>query len=135
MPDKKAQYLVKNEDGTYSKRWFETKSDMVLMEDGSTAEDAIGARAKTVTYTADVGTTWTQNGTMYTQTIAVSGILATDNPIVDIIPNASSTDELKKQLKAYSLVGTVVTAANSIFLGCYDKAPDVAFKIQLKVVR
>lgn len=134
MPDKKAQYLVKNEDGTYSKRWFETKGDMVLMEDGSTAEDAIGARAKTITYTANVGTTWVGSTAPYTQTITVTGITANDNPIVDIYSNSTAA-KFKLELKAYALVGKITTAANSITLTCYDKKPVTAFGLQLKVVR
>nr|DAJ66758.1 MAG TPA: hypothetical protein [Caudoviricetes sp.] len=134
MPDKKAQYLVKNEDGTYSKRWFETKGDIVLMKDGSTAEDAIGARAKTITYTVNVGTTWVGSAAPYTQTITVTGITAKDNPIVDIYSNSTAA-KFKLELKAYALVGKIATAANSITLTCYDKKPTTAFGLQLKVVR
>ena len=70
----------------------------------------------------------------YTQTVTVAGITANDNPIVDIYSSSTSA-KFKLEMKAYSLVGKITTAANSITLICYDKKPTTAFGLQLKVVK
>lgn len=100
-----------------------------------TEQDAeISKKAVTTTYTADVGTGWTGDSAPYTQTVAVAGITANDNPIVDIYSNSTSA-KFKLELKAYSLVSKIVTGENSITLTCLDKKPTTAFGLQLKVVR
>lgn len=91
-------------------------------------------KATTMTYTTSVGTSWTGDVSPYTQTVAVAGITANDNPIVDIYSNSTSA-KFKLELKAYSLVSKIVTGENSITLTCLDKKPVTAFGLQLKVVR
>lgn len=45
-----------------------------------------GGGSSSVTYTAEIGTNWVAAETgEYTQTVVVNGILATDNPIVDVV--------------------------------------------------
>ena len=92
--------------------------------------------ATTATYTASVTTTWTADSTNggYYQTVSVSGILATDNPIADIVLGSNVTTN-KTYKEAWALVDRITTAANSITLYANEKAPTVAFTVQLKVVR
>lgn len=97
-------------------------------------DTAISKKASTMTYTVNIGTTWTGTAAPYTQTVTVNGITADDNPIVDIYSNSTAA-KFKSELKAYSLVGKITTAANSITLICYDKKPATAFGLQLKVVK
>ena len=100
----------------------------------STALRNLGG-AKTVTYTASINTTWTQNsGGGYYKTVTVSGMLATDNPVADII---LSTDiaASKLQLEAWACVSHIVTAANSITIYCFDSAPTVTMSVQFLCVR
>ena len=100
-----------------------------------TEQDAeISKKAVTTTYTAEVGTGWTGDSAPYTQTVAVTGITANDNPIVDIYSD-SANDTFKLELKAYSLVSKIVTGENSITLTCLNKKPVTAFGLQLKVVK
>lgn len=87
------------------------------------------------TFTAEVGTNWksdTTNGGYY-QTISLSGILSTDNPIVDIVLGTSLSENWDK-LIAWSNVTRVTTQNSSITLYA-NKSPSLAFTIQLKVVR
>lgn len=85
-------------------------------------------------YTASITTTWTGTAAPYTQTITVSGILATDTPIVDV--NLSSIKYANKAavVEAYANIYRITTAANSITVYS-DAKTTVAIPIQLKVVR
>lgn len=88
------------------------------------------------TYTVSVGTEWTvddTNGGFY-QTVAVIGILESDNPVVDVVLGSDvAANALYKE--AWAKVDRVVTGNDSITLYANEVAPNVAFTIQLKVVR
>jgi hypothetical protein len=91
----------------------------------------IGA-ATTQTYTVDVPTGWT-SGAEFSTTVAVADILATDNPIADIV-TGSDVDANAAYLAAWGAVTRITTADGSITL--YASAePSTAFTVQLKVVR
>ena len=96
-----------------------------------TAAD-VGA-ATTETYTATVANTWTADGDHFYQDIAVNGIQAEDNPVVDINPG---TDNAANKLysEAICKVFRITTAANSIRVWATESV-STAFPIQLKVVR
>ena len=85
------------------------------------------------TYTATVTATWTASGDYFYQDITVSGILATDNPIVDINPGS---DNAANKLYSDSIckVFRITTSANKIRVWATEKVT-TAFPIQLKVVR
>ncbi len=99
--------------------------DIMVSESGSS----------TVTYETEISTNWEAAETgEYVQTIEVQGILATDNPIVDVVLDASK-DTALSQLKAWSCVSKIETSDGSITVTCLEEAPTVAIPIQLKVVR
>lgn len=92
----------------------------------------IGA-ATTATYTATVSTIWQKSTDCWYQNIAVGGILATDNPIVDILPgNDNSANRLYSD--AMTKVFRIATENGSIQVMATE-AINIAFPIQLKVVR
>lgn len=93
--------------------------------------DADERFAKTVTYTATVGTAWTAKTGYVQQTITVNGILATDNPIIDLV---TSTADFEAQQKTWGKIFKVTTAANSITLYA-SEATEKAISLQIKVVR
>lgn len=99
-------------------------TDVVL-----TATD-VGA-ATQVTYTTAVGIVWTEQTNYVYQTITVNGILATDNPIVDLITN---TSDFEAQQEAWGNIFKITTATNSIILYA-SEATKTAIDIQLKVMR
>ena len=71
-------------------------------------------------FTAIIGTDWTITETCeYTQTIAVAGILASDNPIVDVILDGSK-DVALQQLEAWSYVSKIETYDGSITVTCLE---------------
>lgn len=95
---------------------------------------AISAKATTALYTGTIGTSWSGSSAPYTQTVSISGILATDTPIVDI--NLSSITYANKDsvTEAWSSIYRITTAANSITVYS-DEKTTTSVPIQLKIVR
>lgn len=93
---------------------------------------SLGA-AKTVTLTCTVPVSWTASGSYYTQTVAVTGMLAADNPVADILPGTDH-DANKLYAEAWGKVQSITTLAGKVTLWCTE-APTVAFPTQFKVVR
>ena len=92
----------------------------------------VGA-AVTSGYTATITTSWTGSAAPYCQTIAVSGILAADTPIIDIVQTGTeATDSTMRD--AWGKVTRITTAANSITVYA-SEAIATAIPIQIKVVR
>lgn len=91
------------------------------------------AHTHTVTYRATVTATWTADGDYFYQDVAVSGITAGDNPVVDIV---SGSDNEANVLYGECIckVFRITTSTNSIRVWATE-AIDMAFPIQLKVVR
>ena len=99
--------------------------DLVVSEGGSTS----------VKYTAEIGTVWTTGESgEYLQTIEIPGILATDNPIVDLI-QSTSIETAKSELEAWSLISKITTQNDNITVYCYNSAPSINLNINLLCVR
>lgn len=76
---------------------------------------------------------WTGTETPFTQIQEVSGILAADVPIVDVVLSGDwEVDEAR--LEAWGYIYRIVTSNDSITAYAREK-PDVALPLQLKVVR
>ena len=146
-----APLLDANEESVYP----QTKAAVVFMSDNSTAESAINtvktdaanakttadeaaavaaSKATTSIYTASVGTAWSGSEAPYTQTIAVSGILSTDTPIVDVDLSSVAYADKDAVIEAYAKVYRITTANGTITVYA-DEATTTAIPIQLKVVR
>jgi hypothetical protein len=90
--------------------------------------------AKTVTYTATVqSSSWTGSSAPYTVNVPVSGIKATDNPLIDLV-TSSTVDTATEETRNWGYVYKIETNADSIKLYASDK-PAVNLSLQLKVVR
>lgn len=113
------------------------------LADGAVTTEKIGSKAVTTEkiadgavtkfFTAQIGTTWTGSAAPYTQTITVSGILASDKPIVDLVPS-STFATAEKEISNYAKIYRITTAANSITVYATE-ATDVALNIQMGVHR
>lgn len=100
----------------------------------SSAHSALfSAKAETREYTVSVGTSWTESGDYYAQTVSVAGILASDNPIVDVVLGTDA-DANAAYLAAWSAVQRITTAANAITFYATGE-PQSAFSALVKVVR
>ena len=92
----------------------------------------------TAIYTTTIATTdWiTNSGGGFYCTKAVSGVLSTDNLIVDVVLSADIT-AAGLQLNAYKCVcnGNITVANNSITVYCFDTKPTTALTLGLQVIR
>lgn len=98
--------------------------------DGATKGYVDGKRK---TFTATVGTGWTGSGP-YTQTVAVSGILASDMPHVVPVYDADNTTA-QAQREAWGCVSRGDAAAGGIQFTCFEDKPETAIPIQIEVMR
>lgn len=97
-------------------------------------QTAANAKAIKVLYTATLTTTWTAQSTGWAQTVSVSGILASDTPVIGIVQTGTvATDQTL--LENWALVSRITTAANSITAYAYGDKPTVALPIQILCVR
>lgn len=101
--------------------------------EGAVTAAKIATGAVSTTYTATIGTTWTGSAAPYTQSVSVSGLLATDNPIVDIVPSDTFATA-EAQMEAYGNLYRMVAGNNTLTVYATEKTT-VAIPIQIKVVR
>lgn len=139
------------------KKYVDDKTNVLLPKSGGTMSGAIAMGGNKVTglgtpeantdaatkgyvdgkraaYTATLTTTWIGSAAPYTQTVAVSGILATDMP--HIMPAYSSNNATAiAQKEAWSKVSKAEAAAGSITFTCFEEKPTAAIPIQIEVIR
>lgn len=83
--------------------------------------------------TATLDTNWSGSAAPYTKTVTVSGILATDTPIIDVVMSGTySTDSARAKVWGY--IYRAVTGNGTITFYATEK-PTVELPIQIKVVR
>lgn len=88
---------------------------------------------KRKTYTGTLGTGWTGSGP-YTQTVAVSGILAADMPHITPVYDAANATAIA-QKEAWNCVSKAEAAAGGIKFTCFEDKPETAIPIQIEVMR
>lgn len=90
-------------------------------------------KANTVTMTCTVPVAWTASGDFFYQNVSVPGILASDNPVTDIL---TGTDNAANKLyaEAWGKVLRATTYDGGVQIWCTE-APTVGFNVQFKVVR
>lgn len=98
--------------------------------DAATKDYVDGKRAA---YTATLGTSWTGSGP-YTQTVAVSGILASDMPHVAPV-YSSDTATAIAQKEAWGCISCGKAAAGGILFTCLEDKPEAEIPIQIEVMR
>lgn len=89
--------------------------------------------SKRKTWTATITTTWSGSGP-YTQSVTVSGILASDMPHITPVYSSDNATALA-QKEAWACVSKAVTEANSITFTCFEDKPAAAIPIQIEVMR
>ena len=85
-------------------------------------------------FTASIAAgSWSGSGP-YTQSVSISGILATDMPHISPVYSDTLATALAQQ-EAWSLVSKAVTANGSITFTCFEEKPVTAIPIQVEVNR
>jgi len=107
--------------------------DVVLTADDVGAATKQYVDSKTLTFNATLNTSWSGSNPPYSKSVTVTGILSTDNPIIDVVMSGTyATDEARQE--AWGYVYRAVTGNNSITFYATEK-PTVNLPIQIKVVR
>lgn len=126
--------------------WFQSNANIALGEKGTkfvvhhnnwfytrTAEQTRGdiGAAAVADYTATVSTSWSGTAALFTQNVAISGIAATDKPIIDLVPSTTAWEtqeaEWGKIVKAESYNGGIKFYAR--------EKTTTALSISVKVVK
>ena len=94
-------------------------------------EAGIQAGATVTNYTAATSTSWIKSSDYYYQDVTVTGITASDTPIVGLVPTMAGHDD---EWSAWSSVFKITTATNKLRLYS-DEAIDIALSLQIKVVK
>ena len=103
------------------------------IKDKAVTAAKLADHAVSVDYTVTLNTTWSGSAAPYTKEQTINGILATDKPLIDLVPSATFADA-EKQTNAWALVYRAVTAANKITF--YAKAkPTVSIPLQIRCIR
>lgn len=93
----------------------------------------IADNAVSTVYTATLDTTWSGDEAPYTKAQTISGILATDKPIIDLVPS-DTFEDAEAQEEAWANIYRAVTSANTITF--YAKEiPEVSIPIQVRCIR
>lgn len=99
----------------------------------NTKKDYIKNKPVLETKTISLGTTWAGAAAPYTQSVAVSGIVANDNPIIALI-KSDNWATLEEQMEDYAKLKRAVTSANLITF--YAEEPTAqALSLQVKIIR
>lgn len=78
-------------------------------------------------------TGWNGSTAPYTRSLTLNGILATDKPIIDIIPTGTwATDEAMRD--SWACIRRISTAENKLNLEA-DGIPETAFTLQVRCIR
>lgn len=103
------------------------------LSDSAVTSSKIAANAVSSEYTATLDTTWSGSSAPYTKAQTISGILATDSPIIDLVPSATYADA-EAQEEAWANVYRVVASANTLTFYAKEK-PEAELPVHILCVR
>lgn len=116
---------ISSVDETFTKRGFAA--------DSAAVGNALNTKAETASYKTTLPASGWSGSAPFTQSVAVAGILSSDEPFVDVFLEGVSDGTAI--LEAWSAVGRISAADDTITAYCYEEAPTVDIPIILKVVR
>lgn len=103
------------------------------LENGAVTSAKLASGAVSTSYTATLDTPWTGAAAPYTKEVTVSGILASDAPIVDLVPSDTfSTAEAQEE--AWANVYKVTAAADKLTFYAKEK-PTAALPVKILCIR
>ena len=94
-------------------------------------DEKLNTKAKKIVYTATLSTNWLGSTAPYTQTVSISGILASDTPHIAPVYGSNIEDEIQ----AWSLITRAATGNDSITFYCYGDKPTIQLNLQIEVIR
>ena len=91
-------------------------------------------KAERKTYNGTISASWNGSAAPYTQSISISGILATDTPHITPV-FSTNNDTAIAEMEAWALINKASTENGAIVFSCFTKKPAVAVNIQIEVIR
>lgn len=109
-------------------------TDLSNVDDGTVTGAKIADGAVSQKFTATIPAAgWTGDSAPYTNSVAVTGLLAADTPIVDMVPS-DAYETAEAEIEAYANIYRMVAVDNQLTAYAAEK-PTVDINIQLRVVR
>lgn len=105
-----------------------------IVADTAGIHTELNGKATTRTFTATIPASQWSASAPYTQTVNVTGVLDTDEPMVDVTLSSTTATAIA-QLEAYSYIGKIVAGAGTITITCLETKPTVDIPIRMKVIR
>ena len=103
---------------------------------GDAHSTLFAGKAEVAKYNATLTTTYAEDSNGYqAQTINISGVLETDEPILNCVTSGTDKDADIAVLQAFSLINRATTGAGTLTVQCFGDAPTVAIPSTLLVVR
>ena len=136
MPYHNARHLPDGADPIIIKTGnIETSAvETAKIKDGAVTAAKLADGAVSADYTATISAEgWTGDEAPYLNEVTVSGMLAGDMPIIDLMP-AESFAEAEKQTEAWALIYRAVAAENVIRFYAGEK-PTVPITLQIRCIR
>lgn len=93
----------------------------------------IAQKATKAVYTATLNTTWSGSTAPFTKAQTINGILATDYPIVDLVPSTTFATA-QSQEEAWAKIVRIAVSANTLTFYASEK-PTVSLPIKVMCVR
>ncbi len=91
-------------------------------------------KAERKLFTATISASWSGEEAPFTQSVSISGILASDTPhITPIFSTNSGT--AAAELEAWALINKATADNGAILFSCFAKKPAVAINVQIEVIR
>ena len=109
-------------------------TDMGAPTDAADAATKAYVDGKRFTKTATISASWSGSAAPYTQSVTVSGILATDFPHITPVYSSTLATALA-QKEAWSMVSKAVSNSGKITFTCFEEKPATAIPIQIEVIR
>lgn len=109
-------------------------SDADLLDGHPASYFATSEHTHTSYYSSTLSSSGWSSSAPYTQTVAVAGILASDNPIIDVVLSDDASTA-QSQLEAWGEVNRIITSDGNITAYCYEKVPTIDLPINLMCVR
>ena len=100
---------------------------------GVSVQDGLDSKATVAKFTATITTSWSGGSAPFTQIVSVPGILATDSPVIDVVPSDTFATA-QQQLEAWTCIYRIVAGAGQITVYA-DEQTAIAVPIQIMCVR
>ena len=96
------------------------------------AVQAAGSGGK-ITWTTTLDTTWTGTSAPYTKTVALTGMLSTYVPMLDIIYSADTSTAITEK-EEFAKINKIESDNGSVTLTCFEDKPSISLNVRIEAL-